>query len=202
MKKLEAAYYQNPDVIFLAKDLLGKILFTQKDGCITAGIIVETEAYFGITDKASHAVGNRRTARTIPMYHEGGLAYVYLCYGIHHLFNIVTSDEDDPSSVLIRAVEPFAGLEIIESRRRMPASKSTVTSGPASTAKALGIDLTFNTKEMTGDEIWVEDAGIHYAPDEIAAVPRIGVPYAREHALLPLRFYVKNNKYVSKPLRG
>ncbi|MCJ8154643.1 DNA-3-methyladenine glycosylase [Chryseobacterium sp. SSA4.19] len=200
MKKLEADYYQNPDVVFLAQDLLGKILFTQKDGQVTAGIIVETEAYFGVTDQASHAFGGRRTARTQPMYEEGGCAYVYLCYGIHHLFNIVTSGKDDPSSILVRAVEPFEGLDIIESRRLMPVSKSTVTSGPASTAKALGIDLTFNGKDMTGDEIWLEDTGISYTPDEITAVPRIGVSYAREHALLPLRFYVKNNKYVSKPV--
>ena len=202
MKKLEASYYQNPDVEFLARDLLGKILFTQKDGEVTAGIIVETEAYFGISDQASHAFGGRRTPRTEPMYRQGGIAYVYLCYGIHYLFNIVASGEDEPSCVLVRAVEPFGGQEIIESRRHMPISKITITSGPASVAKALGIDLSFNRKDLTGDEIWIEDAGIIYRPDEIAAVQRVGVAYAREHALLPLRFYLKNSRYVSKPQRN
>ncbi len=201
MKKLEASYYQNPDVEFLARDFLGKILFTQKDGEITAGIIVETEAYFGIADQASHAFGGRRTLRTEPMYGQGGIAYVYLCYGIHYLFNIVTSGKDEPSCVLVRAVKPFAGHEIIESRRHMPVSKITITSGPASLAKALGIDLSFNRKDLTGDEIWIEDAGISYSPEDIAAVPRIGVAYAGGHALLPLRFYLKNNRYVSKPQR-
>lgn len=201
MKKLEASYYQNPDVEFLARNLLGKILFTQKDGEITAGIIVETEAYLGIEDQASHAFGGRRTTRTEPMYRQGGIAYVYLCYGIHHLFNIVVSGEDEPSCVLVRAVEPFAGQETIEARRQMPVSKITITSGPASTAKALGIDLAFNLKDLTGDEIWIEDAGVRYRPDEIAAVTRIGVAYAREDAVLPLRFYIKNNRYVSKPQR-
>lgn len=202
MKKLEASYYQNPDVEFLARDLLGKILFTQKDGEITAGIIVETEAYFGIADQASHAFGGRRTPRTEPLYRQGGIAYVYFCYGIHYLFNVVVSGEDEPSCVLIRAVEPFAGHEIIEARRQMPVSKITITSGPASAAKALGIDLSFNRKDLTGDEIWIEDAGKSYRPDEIAAVPRIGIDYAREHAFLPLRFYLKNSRYVSKPQKN
>lgn len=201
MKKLERPYYLNPDVEFLAKDLLGKILYTEKDGLVTAGMIVETEAYFGIDDQASHAYGGRRTARTEPMYGEGGHAYVYLCYGIHHLLNVVTSGKDDPKCVLIRAVEPFAGEEIMEFRRQMPVGRTAISSGPASAAKALGIDLSFNRKDVTGDEIWIEDAGIRYTPDEIAEVPRIGIAYAREHALLPLRFYIKGNRYVSKPQR-
>lgn len=201
MKKLERPYYLNPDVEFLAKDLLGKILYTGKDGLVTAGRIVETEAYFGTGDKASHAYGGRRTARTEPMYGEGGHAYVYLCYGIHHLLNVVTSGEDDPKCVLIRAVEPFAGKETMELRRQMPADKTAISSGPASAAKALGIDLSFNRKDITGDEIWIEDAGIRCTPDEIAEVPRIGIAYAGDHAFLPLRFYLKGNRYVSKPQR-
>lgn len=200
-RKLTPVYYQNPDVEFMAKDLLGKILYTNKNGELTAGIITETEAYFGIDDKASHAYGNRRTARTEIMYGAGGSAYVYLCYGIHHLLNIVVSGSDDPKCVLIRAVEPFSGSEIIEQRRKMSVQKTAVSSGPGSLSKALGIDSSFNGKELSGDEIWIEDIGNRYASDEIAAVPRIGVDYAKEHALLPLRFYIKENKFVSKKVK-
>ncbi|WP_343697910.1 DNA-3-methyladenine glycosylase [Flavobacterium sp.] len=197
--KIPYSYYLNPDVIFLAKDLLGKVLYTQINGEITAGIIVETEAYFGIQDKASHAYGGRRTNRTETMYSSGGVSYVYLCYGIHHLFNIVSSVEGEPHAVLIRAIEPLIGNEIIESRRKMPVSKAAISSGPGSAAKALGIDASFNKKDLNGEEIWLQDHGIKYSEEEIAAVPRVGIAYAQEHALLPWRFFVKGNKYVSKP---
>lgn len=197
--KLPPSYYSNQDVLFLAQDLLGKVLFTDIEGEITAGIIVETEAYFGVKDKASHAYGGRRTDRTETLYNHGGVSYVYLCYGIHHLFNVVTSVEDDPHAVLIRAVEPLIGTEIMEFRRNMPASKAAISSGPGSAAKALGIDRSFNKKDLNGNEIWIEDHGIQYTPDTIVAGPRIGVAYAQEDALLPWRFFVKGNKYVSKP---
>ena len=197
--KLQLPYYLNQDVLFLAKDLLGKVLFTQVEGQITAGIIVETEAYFGEIDKASHAYGGRRTNRTEIMYNEGGVSYVYLCYGIHHLFNIVTSVNGEPHAVLIRAIEPLIGKEIMELRRNMPVTKNAISSGPGSAAKALGIDNSFNKKDLGGEEIWVEDHGIKYAEDEIAAGPRVGVAYAQEDAFLPWRFFVKGNKYVSKP---
>lgn len=197
--KLPLSYYLNQDVIFLAKDLLGKVLFTAINGDITAGIIVETEAYFGIVDKASHAYGGRRTDRTETLYSQGGISYVYLCYGIHHLFNVVTSVDGEPHAVLVRAVEPLIGPKIMELRRNMPADKAAISSGPGSAAKALGIDRSFNKKDLTENEIWVEDHGIRYAPEEIVAGPRIGVAYAQEDALLPWRFYVKGNKYVSKP---
>ncbi len=197
--KLPLSYYLNQDVLFLAKDLLGKVLFTEIDGDVTAGIIVETEAYFGVLDKASHAYGGRRTSRTETLYHPGGVSYVYLCYGIHHLFNIVSSVEDEPHAVLVRAVEPLIGSDIMELRRNMPASKPAISSGPGSAAKALGIDRSFNKKDLTENEIWIEDHGIRYSPETIVAGPRIGVAYAQEDALLPWRFYVKGNKYVSKP---
>jgi DNA-3-methyladenine glycosylase len=200
-RKLKPSYYQNPDVEFVARDLLGKILYTNKDGQVTAGLITETEAYFGGEDKASHAFGNRRTARTEIMYGPGGFAYVYLCYGIHYLLNVVVSDSDDPKCVLIRAVEPYAGQEIIEERRKMPVTHPAVSSGPGSLSKALGIDGSFNKEDLSKDKIWIEDVGNRYAPDEIAAVPRVGIAYAREHALLPLRFYLKDNKFVSKKVK-
>ncbi|MCW1962058.1 DNA-3-methyladenine glycosylase [Chryseobacterium viscerum] len=197
--KLPLSYYSNQDVLFLAQDLLGKILFTAINGETTAGIIVETEAYFGVLDKASHAYGGRRTDRTETLYSHGGISYVYLCYGIHHLFNIVTSVKDEPHAVLIRAVEPLIGKDIMEFRRNMPADKAAISSGPGSAAKALGIDKSFNKKNMDGNEIWIEDHEIQYAPDDIIKAPRIGVAYAQEDALLPWRFFVKGNKYVSKP---
>jgi len=197
--KLREEYYLNEDVVSLAKDLLGKILYTKIDNEITAGIIVETEAYFGIKDKASHAYGGRRTNRTETMYSNGGIAYVYLCYGMHNLFNIVSSKENDPHAVLIRGIEPLIGIDIIEQRRNMPHTKGAISAGPGSAAKALGIDKTFNAKNLTGDEIWIEDHAIRYKDEDIAATPRVGIAYAKEHALLPWRFFVKGNKYVSKP---
>ena len=197
--RLQFSYYLNQDVLFLAKDLLGKVLFTQINGEITAGIIVETEAYFGIKDKASHAYGGRRTNRTETLYSQGGISYVYLCYGMHHLFNVVSSVEGEPHAVLIRAIEPLIGTDIMETRRNVPATKPAISAGPGSAAKALGIDRTFNQKDLTGEEIWIEDHGIRYGENEIAATPRVGVAYAQEDALLPWRFFVIGNKYVSKP---
>ncbi|WP_371566813.1 DNA-3-methyladenine glycosylase [Pedobacter sp. AJM] len=197
--KLTPEYYQNEDVIALAKDLLGKVLYTHIDDQISAGIIVETEAYYGIKDKASHAYGGRRTNRTETMYSQGGVAYVYLCYGMHHLFNVVSSVKDDPHAVLIRAVEPLIGKELMEERRGMPVSRPAVSSGPGSAAKALGIDRTFNQKDLSGNEIWIEDHQVRYMDEEIIACPRVGIAYAQEHALLPWRFFVKGNPYVSKP---
>lgn len=197
--KLPLSYYSNQDVLFLAQDLLGKVLFTDIDDEVTAGIIVETEAYFGVLDKASHAYGGRRTNRTETLYSHGGVSYVYLCYGIHHLFNVVTSVKDEPHAVLIRAVEPLIGKNIMELRRNMSVDKAAISSGPGSAAKALGIDQSFNKKDLDGNEIWIEDHGIRYPSDDIIKAPRIGVAYAQEDALLPWRFFVKGNKYVSKP---
>jgi DNA-3-methyladenine glycosylase len=197
--KLDKTYYSNQDVLFLAKDLLGKVLVTRVNGATTSGIITETEAYAGVGDKASHAYGGRRTNRTEIMYQQGGVSYVYLCYGIHYLFNVVTSLKDEPHAVLIRAVEPLTGKDIIEMRRNRSVDKASVSSGPGSVSKTLGIDLGLNSKDLTGNEIWVEDHGLRYDDSEIAATPRVGVDYAGDHALLPWRFFVKNNKYVSKP---
>ncbi|PZR22601.1 MAG: DNA-3-methyladenine glycosylase [Flavobacterium psychrophilum] len=197
--KLPFSYYQNQDVTFLAKDLLGKVLCTDIDGILTSGVIVETEAYFGIQDKASHAYGGRRTARTETMYAQGGVSYVYLCYGLHHLFNVITSVENEPHAVLIRAIVPLDGLGIMEQRRNMPVSKVAFTAGPGATAKALGIDRSQNGKDLTGNEIWIEDRGIRFTEEEIEATPRVGIAYAQEQALLPWRFFVKGCRYVSRP---
>ncbi|QEC65702.1 DNA-3-methyladenine glycosylase [Mucilaginibacter ginsenosidivorans] len=197
--KLPQSYYLGTDVVAIGKNLLGKYLFTCIDGLITGGYIVETEAYNGAIDKASHAYGNRRTKRTETMFQQGGIAYVYLCYGIHEMFNIVTSTEGHAQAILIRAVEPTEGIDTILLRRGMDKVKPNITAGPGSVAKALGIDRKLNGISLQSDALWIEDRGLNFMEGQIAAVPRIGVAYAGQDALLPYRFYVKGNIYVSKP---
>ena len=197
--KLPDSYYQRSDVVAISKDLLGKYLFTHIDGLTTGGYIVETEAYNGIVDKASHAYGNRQTPRTKTMYMAGGIAYVYLCYGIHEMFNIVTSVEGQPRAILIRALNPTEGLEVMLHRRNMLAVKPNITMGPGSVAQALGIARNINAFSLQSDTIWIEDRGLVFPEENIASGPRVGVSYAAEDALLPYRFYVKGNPYVSKP---
>lgn len=199
MLKLPFSFYQDTDVNRLAVQLLGKQLFTRIEGQLTGGTIVETEAYRGVEDKASHAYGGKLTNRTQPMFRTGGLSYVYLCYGIHHLFNVVTAPEGVPHAVLIRGIEPVAGLDVMLLRRNMPVLKPNLTAGPGALARALGIDKNLNAKDLLGDEVWIEDSGIRFHPEDIVSCPRVGVDYAGDHALLPWRYYLKGNKFVSKP---
>lgn len=199
--KLDVGFYRVKEVLSIARNLLGKYLFTNINGEISGGFIVETEAYNGITDKASHAYGNRKTNRTQTMYETGGIAYVYLCYGIHEMLNVVTSVEGEPHAVLIRAINPTEGIDLMLERRKMASLKNNLTAGPGSVAKALGVSRKMNGLNFQGDEIWIEDRGLGFPDDEIAAVPRVGVAYAKEDALLPYRFYIKGNPYVSKPNR-
>jgi len=196
---IPASYYHGDDVAAISRDLIGKYLFTCIDGLTTAGYIVETEAYNGIVDKASHAYGNRQTPRTSTMFKQGGIAYVYLCYGIHEMFNIVTSVEGQPHAILIRAIEPTEGLDIMMHRRNLQVAKPNITSGPGSVAKALGISRNINAFSLQSDTIWLEDRGLTFPNESIAVGPRIGVSYAGDDALLPYRFYVRGNPYVSKP---
>lgn len=202
MAKLPFSFYQSDDVNDLAVRLLGKVLCTCVDGKLTAGVIVETEAYRGTEDKASHAYGGKPTGRTGVMYESGGLSYVYLCYGIHYLFNVVTAAKGTPHAVLVRGLEPVEGLDLMLQRRGMEMLKPNISAGPGALAKAMGIDKTLNAKDLLAEEIWIEDRGISYAPQEIVAGPRIGVAYAKEHALLPWRYYVRGNRFVSKPNKG
>lgn len=188
---LPASYYQNTNVIEIARDLLGKTLATRIDNKLTAGIITETEAYAGVTDKASHSFGGRRTQRTETMYSEGGVSYVYLCYGIHHLFNIVTNKKDVPDAVLIRAIYPVKGIEEILKRRKAVKLTTALCTGPGKVSSALGINKLHNNLSLTGKKIWLEDSGITIKPKDIHAGPRIGVDYAGEDALLPYRFWIK-----------
>ena len=197
--KLPESFYIGTNVVYQAKSLLGKYLFTSIDSAITGGYIVETEAYNGFIDKASHAYGNRLTPRTQTMFMQGGIAYVYLCYGIHEMFNVVTSVKGQPHAILIRAIQPTDGIEIMLFRRNMQTLKSNITQGPGSVAKALGISRAINAISLQSDTLWIEDRGLSFEDQDIAAVPRVGVDYAGEDALLPYRFYVKGNPYVSKP---
>jgi DNA-3-methyladenine glycosylase len=199
--KLPESFYLNANVIEVARNLLGKYLFTCINGITTGGYIVETEAYNGIIDKASHAYGNRQTPRTQTMFAKGGVAYIYLCYGIHEMLNVVTSVEGQPHAVLIRAVNPTIGIDEMLYRRNMAVVKPNITAGPGSVGKALGISRKLNGISFQSDELWIEDQGLSFADDEVAAVPRVGVAYAAEDALLPYRYYVKGNVYVSKPNR-
>ncbi|MDF2455185.1 MAG: DNA-3-methyladenine glycosylase [Cytophagaceae bacterium] len=191
MQRLKASYYLNTDVVFLAKDLLGKTLCTRINNTLTGGIITETEAYAGVNDKASHAYNGRRTNRTETMYSKGGVSYVYLCYGIHHLFNIVTHAKDIPHAILIRAIYPTVGIEEIVQRRGVKLSKNFCV-GPGKVSQALGINLLHNNLSLTGKEIWLQDDGIKINPNDIHVGPRIGVDYAGEDAKLPYRFWTTN----------
>lgn len=197
--KLSQSFYLGNDVVAISKALLGKYLLTSIDGLVSGGYIVETEAYNGVIDRASHAYRNRRTKRTETMFAEGGIAYIYLCYGIHEMLNVVVSKADNPLAILIRAIQPTDGLDVILQRRGMDKIKPNITAGPGSVAKALGIDRRLNSISLQSDELWIEDRGLSFPEDQIAAVPRIGVTYAGEDALLPYRFYIKGNTYVSKP---
>lgn len=178
-------FYLNDDVVSVAKNLIGKILCSNINGEITSGVIQETEAYNGINDRASHAFGGRFTERTKVMYAKGGIAYVYLCYGIHHLFNVVTNIEGTPHAVLIRGLIPLRGKQIMIERTM---KKNLVLNGPGKLTKALGICLAHNYESLSGSIVWIEDKNIDVDPDTIEIGPRIGVDYAGADATLPYRF--------------
>ncbi len=195
--RLSAAFYSRDDVVLIAKELLGKILVTHFDNKLTAARIVETEAYNGVVDKASHAHKGRRTARTEIMYRQGGAAYVYLCYGIHHLFNVVTNAQETPHAILIRAAEPVYGIETMLARTGKSKFDYTLTKGPGNVSKALDITTKHTGVDLLGYEMFIIDDGWKPEKKEIIASPRIGVDYAEEDALLPYRFYIKDNPFVS-----
>jgi len=197
MKKLPLSFYQRNNVLEIAKDLLGKLLVTKFDDITTSARIVEVEAYAGVNDKASHAVGGRRTERNEIMYAKGGFTYVYLCYGIHHLFNVVTNKKEIPHAILIRAVEPTEGISIMQDRTRKKVLDNTLTRGPGNVSKALGIFTYHSGLDLVRSDIRIVDDGFQYKKKEIAVTTRIGVDYAGPDALLPYRFIVRDNPYVS-----
>ena len=197
MEKLQFSFYQRGNVVQIARELLGKILVTNWKGIVTSGRIVECEAYAGAIDKASHASGGRRTARNEIMYGEGGYAYVYLCYGIHHLFNVVTNSKEIPHAILIRALDPLEGIEEMLLRTNKKKLDHTLTRGPGNVSKALGVSTKHTGTSLLGKKIFLADDGASVSKRLIASSPRIGVDYAGKDALLPYRFYVKGNAFVS-----
>ena len=189
--KIPLDFFLNNNVQQIAKDLLGKIIYTNINGNITSAIITETEAYQGPEDKASHTYGNKRTKRTEVMYQNGGCCYVYLCYGIHYLFNIVTNRENIPHAILVRSGQLHSGSEYIQRRRGNNISSSKLLQGPGNFARGLGIDMDLNGIYLNKNRVWVEDALI--IKKEIKETPRVGVSYAKEDALLPWRYILENH---------
>lgn len=202
MTPLGHEFYLQSDVVSVARALLGKVLITQFDGLHTSGIITETEAYRAPDDKACHAYGNRRTARTEVMFREGGCAYIYLCYGIHHLFNVVTAPKETAHAVLIRAVEPLDGVDIMFSRRNIiPSNRSEIparlTTGPGALSQALGLHTGLSGESLLapGASIWIADRGLVIPDRDIGKGARIGVQYAAECAAWPWRFWWRQSRF-------
>lgn len=198
MMKLPRSFYLREDVLQITRELLGKFLVTKFNGTLTSGMITEAEAYAGVIDSASHAHKGRRTNRTKIMYATGGTAYVYLCYGVHHLFNVVTNEKDIPHAILIRGIEPAEGIEMMLKRRKTKALSPSLTAGPGSLSKALGIHVKHTGLDLLGDKIWIEDRGVNIPKSEIVLTKRIGVENAGEHAHLPYRFIIKGNLWITR----
>ncbi len=186
--KLSRDFYLRDDVVQISADLLGKVLCTRIGSKLTKMVITETEAYAGVTDRASHAYGNRRTGRTEPMFAEGGTAYVYLCYGLHYLFNVVTNKADIPDAILIRAGIPMSGTDVMLKRRNKLKEDKTLLAGPGSLAKALGITTEHTGTSLLDEQIWIEDRRIEIDEDSIVIGPRVGVAYAGDDARRLYRF--------------
>lgn len=197
MKKLSIEFYDRADVIKIAKELLGKIIVTKFDEQLTTARIVETEAYVAITDRASHSYNGRRTARNEHMYQAPGISYVYICYGMHHLFNVVTNKKDIPDAVLIRAAEPIKGINKMLVRTGKLKLDNTLTRGPGNLGKALGIEKEHSGLSLLGNTIFIADDGYRVGSKDMGASKRIGVEGAGAAAAFPYRFYIKRNKFVS-----
>jgi len=196
-KKLPREFYTRADVLAVARDLLGKkLVVPTRSGARVAGLIVETEAYRGPEDRASHAFGGRRTQRTETMYGNGGTAYVYFIYGMYNQFNVVTNVADTPHAVLVRALEPVEGFDVIR-RRRRGRSEYEMTSGPGRLCIAMGIDRGLDKADLLGDRGWIEE-GASISPRQIARGPRIGIDYAEKWVSKPWRFWIKDNPFVSR----
>lgn len=195
MNRLSQSFFQQPDTLQIAKDLLGKKLVTNFNHNITSGIITEVEAYCGIADKACHAFGDRRTKRTETMYKAGGVVYVYLCYGIHHLLNIVTHQENNPHAVLIRGIQPVDGVATMLKRRNKKKLDKGITIGPGKVSQALGITTNLDGISIEDHRIWIESTRIIVPKNKIKSTPRIGVDYAGEDAKLPYRFLLPDRYF-------
>lgn len=191
MSDLDSSFFESEDVVGIARNMLGMKLHTKIDGLLVSSIITETEAYQGVTDKASHAYGGKRTARTETMFGDPGVWYVYLCYGIHSMLNVVTGPKDTPHAVLVRAVQVVGGSQIVQQRRGVKIPKSALTNGPGKVCQAMAINHSqHNGLTISDSQIWVSD-GIQVPDHQVEVGPRIGIDYAQEDAKLPYRFVVK-----------
>ena len=196
-KKLPREFYTRANVLTVTRELLGKVLVVPaQDGTRVSGIIVEAESYRGPEDRASHAYGGRRTNRTETMYQIGGRAYVYFVYGMYYQFNVVTNVAEIPHAVLIRAVEPVEGIEVMRKRRHNQPDHN-LTNGPGKLCIALGIDRQLDRADLLGNQVWIEE-GEKISARRIASGPRIGVDYAEEWAAKPWRFWIRDNVFVTK----
>jgi len=198
LKRLGKDLFLRDDTIAIARDLLGSLLVVpDKKGRRVSGMIVETEAYLGVEDKAAHSYSGRRTARNEVTYAAGGQVYVFFVYGMYHQLNFVTGPAEHPHVVLIRALEPVEGIEMMRARRGEMQDRN-LTSGPGKLCIALGIEKSFNGAELSGSRIWVER--FKNVPDrKIAVGKRIGIDYAGEDAGKPWRFWIRGNPHVSRP---
>ncbi len=194
-ERLNLSWYLRTDVVAQAEELIGKVICTNINGQYCSGIITETEAYEGEIDQASHAFGGRRTARTETMYQAGGIAYIYLCYGMHHLFNVVTASEGIPHAILIRGIHPLEGFSIMQERRKGKKAGKNFSAGPATAAQALGLNTSMNGTTLLQNSIWIEDRKVKIPKNSIEKSPRIGVDYAGEHAQWLYRFLIKDVTY-------
>lgn len=191
-RKLPRSFYEQP-TLEVAKQLLGKYLVRVTETGPVVGKIVETEAYVGPEDRASHA-SRGRTRRTEVMFGPPGYAYVYLIYGMYYCFNVVTEREGYPAAVLVRAVEPMSPLQ-----SRSPNRSNLLTNGPGKVCRYFGIDRSFNGIDLCRSVLFIEDRRTWIPPEEIAQAPRIGVDYAGRWKDMPWRFYLRGNPYVSSP---
>ncbi|MFA5128838.1 MAG: DNA-3-methyladenine glycosylase [Patescibacteria group bacterium] len=196
MKKIKKDFY-NRKTLKVAREILGKFLVIKIDNKIIAGKIVETEGYVGPSDLASHA-SRGKTARTAPMFGPPGHAYIYLVYGLNYCFNIVTEKENYPAAVLIRAIEPAEGIDLMKKNRKINTPTFNLTNGPGKLCQAFKIDKTLNALDLTKNILWIEDRGVKLKKSEIFSAKRIGVDYAGKYKNKPWRFYIKGNPFVSK----
>lgn len=180
----------------VAPELLGKLLVHKTKEGLTSGIIVETEAYVGTSDKGAHSYPNKRTPRTEIQFGEGGFAYVYSIYGMHCCFNVVTNKKDIPEAVLVRALEPGDGIELMMKRRDMQDAVQ-LCNGPGKLCCALDISRANYGDNLCGDELFIDEY-LTIPPQNICVSPRINIDYAGEDAALLWRYFIKDNKFVSK----
>lgn len=195
--KLTSEFYLRNDTLSIARDLLGKLIVVpDEDGKRVSGMIVETEAYLGVIDRAAHSYGGRRTPRNEVMYGMAGHVYVFFVYGMYYQFNVVCGPVDTPHAILIRGVEPVEAIEIMRERRGVMKGRN-LTSGPGKLCIAMAIDKSLNGEDLLGTRVWLEDHR-SFSNDDIAVGKRIGIDYAGEDAEKPWRFWVKGNEFVSK----